>query len=371
MELLNATKMVAGYAPGMRPDGRELLVVVIKGTFNLPGNGEEPTLADEQLPLVEADTFTGEPGLSAPIYESDYAPYKPFCDVVLNGSAYAPQGKPARSVEVGLKVGSVAKAFRVVGDRAWEAGVGGIGPGFAKPFVRKEISYDVAFGGTDRFSEDESDHDAFMENPIGIGYRKGLTSGPIDGMPVPNTEERKDPVTSPLGTYLPMSFGPVARGWQSRARFAGTYDDDWLENVFPFLPADFDDRYFQCAPQDQQTDHPQGGEEVTLVNLTPDGRREFTIPKIEVPVVFFREYGDEIHATAVPDTLFIEPNEDRLVLVWRTHIPLRQNMFEIGQVVAGRMSRGWWRARKLGKTHHAGLGAAASAVTHSDMDDIA
>ncbi len=45
MDLLNATKMVAGYTLGVEPSGREHLVVVVKGTFALPGNGEEPKLA--------------------------------------------------------------------------------------------------------------------------------------------------------------------------------------------------------------------------------------------------------------------------------------------------------------------------------------
>ncbi len=67
---LNATKMQAGYTMGMQPDGRELLVVVVKGTFTIPKNDEEPQLAQEQVPLVEADEFTGEPGFSAPLYES-------------------------------------------------------------------------------------------------------------------------------------------------------------------------------------------------------------------------------------------------------------------------------------------------------------
>jgi hypothetical protein len=83
MELLNATKMVTGYTQGMLADGRELLVVVIKGTFDLPKNRENARLSAVQLPLVEADTFTGEPGFSAPLYESDYAPVKPYCDVIL------------------------------------------------------------------------------------------------------------------------------------------------------------------------------------------------------------------------------------------------------------------------------------------------
>ena len=35
MELLNATGMQAGYTMGMQPDGRELLVVAVKGTFTI------------------------------------------------------------------------------------------------------------------------------------------------------------------------------------------------------------------------------------------------------------------------------------------------------------------------------------------------
>ncbi len=356
---------------GMRSDGRELLVVAIKGTFNLPKNGQKATLALKQLPLVEEDTFTGEPGFSAPFQESDYAPVKPYCDVIVNGSARAPGGTPAREVEVGLKVGRVAKAFRIVGDRRWEAGVGGIGPGFAKPFVTMPISYDVAFGGTDRFSKNEKEHDAFMENPIGVGYRKGLTTGPIDGTAMPNTEERKNPVKSPIGTYRPMSFGPVARGWKSRARYAGTYDDDWLANVFPFLPADFDDRYFQCAPADQQTDFLLGGEDVSLINLTPDGHRVFQVPKVEVPVAYLRQDDSEHIVSPVIDTLILEPDDDRFCLVWRAHFPLRRNMFEIAQVIVGKQSRAWWRAHKLGKTYYAGLAAAVDARAALNLDDVA
>lgn len=361
MDLINATGMQAGYTMGMKPSGRELLVVVIKGTFTLPPHGQEPKLAGEQLPLVEADMYTGEPGFSAPLYESDYAPFKPRCDVILNGSAYAPQGKRARKVTVGIQVGQVSKAFDVIGDRKWEAGISGIGAGYATPFEKKPITYDVAFGGTDRYAEDPNFHDAYMPNPSGCGYRKGLTTGPIEGMPMPNTEERDKAVTSPIGKYKPMSFGPIARGWAPRYKFAGTYDDDWLENVFPFLPADFDDRYFQCAPEDQQTDYLNGNEAVTLVNLTPDGRRRFAVPKMEIPVNFFRQDGEYIDATPLADTLYLEPDNERLVVVWRTHLPLRRNIFEVSQATVGKMSRAWWRARELGKTYYASLARAVEA----------
>src|SRR6266480_55376 len=113
MELLNATRMKAAYTMGMKPDGRELLVVVVKGTFSIPKSPSiVPELAEEQADLVMADEFTGEPGLSAPKYESDFAPFKPRCDVVLNGSAYA--GEPVKRIKVGLRVGTLEKSFTVV-----------------------------------------------------------------------------------------------------------------------------------------------------------------------------------------------------------------------------------------------------------------
>jgi hypothetical protein len=36
MELVNSTRMVAGYTMGLEPSGRELLVVAVKGTFQIP-----------------------------------------------------------------------------------------------------------------------------------------------------------------------------------------------------------------------------------------------------------------------------------------------------------------------------------------------
>jgi len=96
MELINATEMPAAYTMGMKPDGRELLVVVVKGTFTIPQSGEEPRLAGEQAPLVMADEFTGEPGFSAPKYESDFAPVKPQSR--LEGWTHGVGGQPAETL---------------------------------------------------------------------------------------------------------------------------------------------------------------------------------------------------------------------------------------------------------------------------------
>ncbi|MEH6814528.1 MAG: DUF2169 domain-containing protein, partial [Motiliproteus sp.] len=99
----------------------------------------------------------------------------------------------------------------------------------------------------------------------------------------------------------------------------------------------------------------RGGESVVLINLTPTGRTSFDLPSVEVPVVFFFKKGGYEQTTAVADTLVIDPDNQRFTLTWRASIPLKRNMFEITQVVAGRMSRGWWRARELGKTYYPSL----------------
>ena len=346
MELVNSTRLVAGYTMGIEPSGRELLVVVIKGTFRFPTEpGARLQLNSEQLPLIMSDEFYGEPGRSAPKYEMDFAPRKRRCDVLLNASAYAPGGKPTQRVEVTARIGDWAKSFAVVGDRVWEAKGAGIGASAPMPFVRLPITYDRAFGGTDNTHEDASKHSAFMANPSGRGYHVELIKEWIHGTPLPNTEELDRAVNWMDGKFKPMSFGPIGRQWESRAPYAGTYDQHWVDEIFPFLPADFDEQYYQAAPLDQQLPLPVGEQEVTLVNLTPDGERTFLLPHLEAPVHFFRDDGEREDLTAFADTIVIEPDEERVTMTWRAALPLKRNMFEIVQIMVGKRGREWWQER--------------------------
>lgn len=346
MELINATRMLAGYTMGMEPSGRELLVIVIKGTFRIPQNGEEVRLHEEQLPLVMADTFTGAPGFSAPYFEVDFAPRKHRCDVLLQGSAYAPHGRPATRVPVGLRIGDWKKSFAVVGDRHWQAGIGTASASQPEPFTVKPITYDMAFGGTDLHHEDPAKHAAFMRNPVGRGFHKHMKSEWLDGAPLPNTEELNRPVAAPDGDYTPMAFGPLGRGWEQRYRYAGTYDQHWLDEHFPFLPPDFDEQYYQAAPLDQQLALPNRRQEVALVNLTADGSRTFMLPYFEAPVHVFPKKGEREDLKANLDTIVFEPDQGRFTMTWRVARPLKRNMFEVAQVMVGRKGREWWQQRE-------------------------
>lgn len=346
MELINATRMVAGYNMGLEPSGRELLVVVIKGTFVLPKPEEAVRLHEEQLPLVMADTFTGEPGFSAPVHEVDFAPRKQACDVLLVGSAYAPDGRPTSRTDVILRVGPMMKRFDVVGDRVWQAGPTGIHASDPQPFLQKLISYDVAFGGVDQESEDPAEHGAYMPNPVGRGYRRHTKHEWVDGRPLPNTEVLRQPVQSPTEAYQPMAFGPVGRGWEPRYMLAGTYDQPWLDDVFPFLPKDFDERYFQAAPLDQQIPFSKEPIDVAMRHLTPDGLRHFVLPHFEAPVHIFPKKGEREDYTATLDTIVFEPDQERFTMTWRVTRPLKRNMFEIAQVLVGKKGREWWQQRE-------------------------
>jgi hypothetical protein len=207
------------------------------------------------------------------------------------------------------------------------------------------ISYDRAFGGTDNAHDDPSKHAAYMANPSGRGFHKQLVKEWVDGKPLPNTEELDQPVNWVDGNFKPMSFGVIGRHWQARAPYAGTYDQDWLDNVFPFLPPDFDDQYYQSAPLDQQLPLPLGEQLVTLTNLTPDGRRSFVLPHLEAPVNIFPKKGEREDLKAFADTIVIEPDEERVTMTWRVARPLKKNMFEIAQVLVGKKGREWWQQR--------------------------
>ncbi|NHZ44548.1 DUF2169 family type VI secretion system accessory protein [Massilia aquatica] len=345
MNLTNHTRFAAGYTTMHDKAGSECLVVVVKATFRLPCAGKPPEPMDEQVPVTLADTATGEPGASAPEYECDYCLDKPMVDVLLLGSAYAPRGVAADMVPVGLRVGSMSKAFNVLGKRQWRAHLRGalVGIGKAEPFIRQAISYDIAYGGTQTGREGAAGRPAYARNPVGCGYHPQRASA--HGMPVARTESPSDPVTSPRGTYAPLSFGPLGRHWEPRVKYAGTYDANWLEQVFPFLPPDFDARYFQSAPEDQRLAQLDGGESVILVNLThpaltPSGRLEFTLPDLAMSVTLTAREGSPERVAARADTLVFEPDRQRFTVVWRVVRQLDNDILRFSGIEIGERAPG-------------------------------
>ena len=93
-----------------------------------------------------------------------------------------------------------------------------------------------------------------------------------------------------------------------------------------------------------------------LENLTPSGYLAFRCRPSTFPLSSTAETRKQ-ETQAVIDTIVIEPDLDRFTMTWRSSLPLRRNMFEVEQVLAGEMPRSWHRARELGKTYYPSLGA--------------
>ena len=272
----------------------------------------------EQVPLVFADTQTGEPGYSATLWETDFAFRKPRCDVVANGAAYAPGGRPAERVPVGIKVGGWSKLFEVVGHREWRA----IGPLFTatapQPFLRQPFSYDNAWGGTDRLDPEDKLPAAYLANPVGTGWAQTKNQHLIPGLRLPNTQAVGEEIRSPFGDYRPMSFGPMGRGWPGRIEFGGTYDQNWIDNVFPFLPAGFRRALLPdgpARPADRPSERRRGG-----AAGQPDAARPGAFPPAGIPGCRSRCSRDgrrRSRAILLPDTILFDPENRRFSLVWR------------------------------------------------------
>lgn len=102
MEFSNHTPFPALAFESFAPDGASFHTVVLRQTFELR-NGSL-VLAQEQKPLATSDRFHGEPNQSSVAEESDLAPYKPLCDVLINGTAYAPQGRSVPRFAAGVRI---------------------------------------------------------------------------------------------------------------------------------------------------------------------------------------------------------------------------------------------------------------------------
>lgn len=357
MRITNESPFAAGWSVGFSPSAREVAVVAVKGTFSFPSDpGQAPFLAAEQRRLVESDVFGADPAYDAPVRENDFALFKPQCDVLLNATAYAPQGRPATRVDVGVRVGSFRKTMSVVGERQWYWGVGGPKATMAAAFTQQAISYDVAFGGIDVDPNDPTRIETFVENPVGEGFCRFEKS--IEGRRLPATEQPGAVVSDPALYYRPMAFGPLGRNWAPRYSLAGTYDDRWLNDKVPFLPDDFDYRYFQAAPDDQRIPYPSGGEPVVLVNLTPKGRVETSLPAETVWVTLIRTNGHNAEVQATLDTIVIEPDDSVMTLTWRAGFALHRDPFEIREMVVERgedRTPAKSRARLAGKRYVSNL----------------
>lgn len=326
LQIRNATPFKAMIM--LLPDaaGIDTLYTVVKATFRI----DDPECpADEQVPVVMADEHFADPATSSIRAPSDVGLGKPGTDVLLIGSAWAPDARPTWQMDVSVAVGSLGKTVRVFGDRVWDGRSGVATMSWVAPFTRMPLVWERAYGGAD---DTERGRSAEPRNPVGTGYLAAKATRPIDGLRVANVEHPASLISGPGDRPAPAGLAPVAPHWSPRVSFAGTYDDAWQASRAPYLPEDFDARFFHVAPDGLSSPAPlQGGEPVELRGVTPDGLVQFTLPRRRVRVDYRLEHGVEARFARLETVLF-EPDAGRFVMVWRAALPCDKRALKIREV---------------------------------------
>src|SRR5262249_9413918 len=117
MEIVHKTPFSAALIPILDKDGSEGRVAVLKATYALEDDGRL-TIAERQEKVQFTDVYLNEPATSSTVIESDGAWFKPATDVVVIGSAFAPEAVTTSFV-ARIDCGSVSKEVAVFGDRQW------------------------------------------------------------------------------------------------------------------------------------------------------------------------------------------------------------------------------------------------------------
>lgn len=306
--LLGNPELRAGWIPGRWEFPAHSLHLIAKATYDLrPGAAAQPSA--EPLDLAGDVHHDDDPEASL-YYESDFAYHKPRADLLLVGSCHVPGRRPTERCDVEFAVGGWSKRVRVTGERRWVLPFGPLSPASpAEPFSRIPLRWEnAAGGGRSRW------------NPVGRGRRREHDAEGRLLRPLPNLTAPGRPAWTPWSTAPPAGFGPVARTWKPRTRRLGRYRRRWRRTRFPWFPENFDWQHFNAAPPDQRwPGYLRGDEPLRLQNLHPEHPRyESALPGVRVRCVL-REVGDGT-LREVPlrlDTLWVDAEKEKLVLVWR------------------------------------------------------
>ncbi|WP_255987372.1 DUF2169 family type VI secretion system accessory protein [Chitinolyticbacter albus] len=413
----------------------EYKVVAMKVGYRLVADGpvghyRAEVIADEPLPLCVEDTFFGVMNQSSESAESDLAPYKPRCDVILQGQAHAPAGRAVRQLPVRLQLRAADQprpappqpqsfnplmGLTALQRQQWEAActwahshpiagpvlldktlnVTGPRQFIRRSFIRRSLGmlvrvaslnliqpnlwkltapqrfttqplrYEYAYGGQNRIEANDrraakrikakyrltpaqrADHPEQEQppvahtvcdtNPVGIGFAQAwwLKAKRIKTLPAPQIEHPQHPMSAKLfwralrgklkpaqaQALQPQGFGLIGRPWLPRRTLAGTYDQQWLDERHPLLPADFDFGYWNAAPVDQQIAYPPPDAHIEVEHATPEGKLVTRLPGHRAFIITRFLNGVILPLPMRMDTLIIDGDALTLTITWRFHVP--------------------------------------------------
>jgi hypothetical protein len=301
-------------------DGRTQMVVIIKELYSIGVNHRLTRCGGAEVHTVDEPWDEDAPDVSSIKIPSDICLRKPSTDVIVVGAAVAPGRAPVTELNVLVRVGPVEKSLRCYGTRVWYQGAAGLTLTPPEPFEALPLRWEYAFGGFDA-SDPDAPPKTEARNPVGCGVAR--KAGSLIHQQGPQIEDPEFPIDSPGYSGPPAGIGAIQRHWEPRLRYAGTYDDLWMQERMPLMPMDFDERFNQVAePALVTPTYLRGGELVELHNLSHDGPIRFRLPKLNF-YVGASIRGEVQHFSPVLDTLILRPSDDRTVeLTWRAAVPM-------------------------------------------------
>lgn len=331
LQIDNQTPFYAVLSVLPNRDAIDTLYVILKATLVLR---PKLALAPAQLPVTLADEYYGDPTDSSLRASSEIHVGKPGTDVLLIGRAWGPQGHAVREGFVRILAAERQKAIRVVGDRVWQSDGR---PSAPEPFEAMPLVWERAFGGVhpleDRTLAEE-------RNPIGVGFAGQRSAEELAGQPVPNLESPGEPLERQGQQPTPACFAASAPHWLPRRAFAGTYDEVWQRKRAPYLPADFDPRFLQCAAPELAFDrYLCGGEPIEVHGASPEGPIAFPLPAANLRVEV-RVDGSVEHPPVNLETVLLEPDDNRVALTWRASLPCDRRVLKVEKVTVTRQRAG-------------------------------
>ncbi|QXY83047.1 DUF2169 domain-containing protein [Salmonella bongori] len=308
--------------------GEEIWTVALKATFDIRPDGTTQ-LSSSQLPINTGPVLNSDN--ETLLYDTDFGPEKMATDIILNGHAWTPDGKPAPTIPVGLKIGNVTRIAQIYGDRIWD------GKRYKEPLPFEKLPLHYTRMSQGKYLTSCKDN----FNPVGVSVE---TSPEIGISVLPNIEFYDDETPG---------FGALPRYWPGRLQFADTYDKRWQREQAPLLPEDLDERYWQSTPPPLYAGgRLKGGETVYLGNLTPpgygrDGLLVFELPRI-VPAFRTQFYdGSVIRHQAKLHTIILETDFPRVSLVWHTALSCHHQVNQLESTTVSEKKRLFIRTKTL------------------------
>ncbi|MDY6868870.1 MAG: DUF2169 domain-containing protein [Chloroflexota bacterium] len=329
LQIINETPFQVERSVQLDKQGNQIWVVIIKATYQIRDN-DSVELHVDQEPVCLTPLYLGQPGNSSLVRECEMVAEHPGTDIVLNASAHAPQDHPISELDVGITVGNnMRKMLKVFGERFWKAGI--FSPKISAPesFKMMPIVYERAYGGRRVFEDGRMESES--RNPVGRGFVTHKND--LVHKPLPNVEDPEHLIHSWNDRPTPAGLGAIASSWTPRQTYAGTFDEQWANWRMPLWPDDYDPQYQQSAHPDLISQQPlHGGESVVLLNLTPESQLSFRLPRVFLNVVT-QFAGAQTHQPLQMDRVIIEPDEHKLILIWRSTLNCRAQVRKVEKSV--------------------------------------